>query len=380
MQGGVRRRGKRWYYYFDAGVVDGKRKKIERVGGNTKKEALEALRKALNEFEKAGTILDETEMSTADYFDYWYKEYVLINCKYNTQEYYRRIIKNHIKPSLGIYKIKSLNAAKLQEFINDKHINGYSKSSLSNFLGVLSKALKMAVYPYQLIKENPMQYVKIPKIQEDKKDEDNLKIISKKDFNKIIKRFPMESTFYIPLQIGFHTGMRAGEVCGLTWNHVDLESNTISVAKTLIPKGKGIWELGPPKTQSSYRTIVIGQTLVDILKKHKKWQIENKLRYGKHYKNSNFVCTKENGTHVTTNTLKYLSRVVNYELMIDFNFHSLRHTHATMLLEAGANIKDIQERLGHSKLSTTMDTYSHVTNKMKKESVDIFEKIISNNK
>ncbi|WP_130807679.1 site-specific integrase [Senegalia massiliensis] len=380
MQGGVRRRGKRWYYYFDAGVVDGKRKKIERVGGNTKKEALEALRKALNEFEKAGTILDETEMSTADYFDYWYKEYVLINCKYNTQEYYRRIIKNHIKPSLGIYKIKSLNAAKLQEFINDKHINGYSKSSLSNFLGVLSKALKMAVYPYQLIKESPMQYVKIPKIQEDKKDEDNLKIISKKDFNKIIKRFPMESTFYIPLQIGFHTGMRAGEVCGLTWNHVDLESNTISVTKTLIPKGKGIWELGPPKTQSSYRTIVIGQTLVDILKKHKKWQIENKLRYGKYYKESNFVCTKENGTHVTTNTLKYLSRVVNYELMIDFNFHSLRHTHATMLLEAGANIKDIQERLGHSKLSTTMDTYSHVTNKMKKESVDIFEKIISNNK
>ncbi|MBS4534468.1 tyrosine-type recombinase/integrase [Clostridium sp. D2Q-14] len=380
MQGGVRRRGKRWYFYFDAGVVDGKRKKIERVGGNTKKEALEALRNALNEFEKAGTVVDETEMSTADYFDYWYKEYVLINCKHNTQVYYKGIIKNHIKPKLGIYKIKSLNAAKLQEFINNKHINGYSKSSLSNFLGVLSKALKMAVYPYQLIKENPMQYVKIPKIQENKKDEDNLKIISKEDFNKIIKRFPRKSTFYIPLQISFHTGMRAGEVCGLTWDHVDLESNTISVTKTLIPKGKGIWELGPPKTQSSYRTIVIGQTLVDILKKHKKWQIENKLRYGKYYKKSNFVCTKENGDHVTTNTLKYLSRVVNYELMIDFNFHSLRHTHATMLLEAGANIKDIQERLGHSKLSTTMDTYSHVTNKMKKESVDIFEKIISNNK
>ncbi len=71
-----------------------------------------------------------------------------------------------------------------------------------------------------------------------------------------------------------------------------------------------------------------------------------------------------------------MSKVINYELGINFNFHSLRHTHATMLLEAGANIKDIQERLGHSKLATTMDTYSHVTNKMKKDTVNILENII----
>ncbi|WP_413927514.1 tyrosine-type recombinase/integrase [Clostridioides sp. ES-S-0108-01] len=82
------------------------------------------------------------------------------------------------------------------------------------------------------------------------------------------------------------------------------------------------------------------------------------------------------GEHVTTNSLKYLSRVVNYELGIDFNFHSLRHTHATMLLENGANIKDIQHRLGHAKISTTMDTYSHVTNNMRNQTVNIFESIV----
>ena len=71
-----------------------------------------------------------------------------------------------------------------------------------------------------------------------------------------------------------------------------------------------------------------------------------------------------------------MSRVVNYELGINFNFHSLRHTHATMLLEAGSNIKDIQERLGHSKLATTMDTYSHVTAEMKNNTVNILENII----
>lgn len=99
----------------------------------------------------------------------------------------------------------------------------------------------------------------------------------------------------------------------------------------------------------------------------------------KNYHSKDLITTKENGELVSPDSLKYLSRVVNYELGISFNFHSLRHTHATMLLEAGANIKDIQRRLGHSRLSTTMDTYSHVTKKMKEDSVNIFENILATN-
>ena len=163
----------------------------------------------------------------------------------------------------------------------------------------------------------------------------------------------------------------------LKWENVDLENKIISVNYTLVSKGKGIFELGTPKTKSSYRKIDIGDTLASILKKHKLYQKENKLKYGSYYTNSDFVCTKENGELVTTDSLKYLSRVVNYDLKIPFNFHSLRHTHATMLIENGANIKTVQKRLGHSKLSTTMDTYAHVTDKMKTEAVNILENIIA---
>jgi hypothetical protein len=155
IQCGTRKRGSTWSYYFNLGMVDGKRKRRENRDFKTNKEAQEALRIALNEYEICGSVVDESNITTADYLDYWYKEYVLINCKYNTQEYYRRIIKNHIKPYLDVYKLKSLTPAILQEFISQKDLSELSKSSIDNFHRVLSGAFKSAVYPYHFIKENP---------------------------------------------------------------------------------------------------------------------------------------------------------------------------------------------------------------------------------
>lgn len=180
---------------------------------------------------------------------------------------------------------------------------------------------------------------------------------------------------HIPLQIGFHTGMRVGEVMSLTWDCVDLEAQTIKIEKILYRNEFKQWIFSTPKTQSSYRTIKIGDTLTSILRRFHMDQKANKLRCGEYYikQDYDFVCLKENGELLTVDSIKYLSRIVNYELNIPFKFHSLRHTHATMLLEAGANIKAIQERLGHSKSSITMDVYSHATKKMTNESVNIFE-------
>lgn len=377
MKGSIRKRGSTWYYSFDLGIIDGKRKRKEKGGFRTKAECEKALRIALNEFEQTGLIFTASEITFNEYLNLWYNDYVLINCKYGTADYYKRIINSHLNPYFKEIKLKQLNPAILQKFLNYKMINGYSKNSVSNFYGVLSGALKYAVYPCNFIKENPMTYVNMPKYDEKIKETSDLKIISYDNFNKILERFPFGSSFYIPLQIAFHTGMRGGEVTALKWENVDLENKIISVNHTLVSKGKGIFELGTPKTKSSYRKIDIGDTLVSILKKHKLYQKENKLKYGSYYTNSDFVCTKENGELVTTDSLKYLSRVVNYDLKISFNFHSLRHTHATMLIENGANIKTVQKRLGHSKLSTTMDTYAHVTDKMKTEAVNILENIIA---
>lgn len=162
----------------------------------------------------------------------------------------------------------------------------------------------------------------------------------------------------------------------MQWKNIDLDNKIIHIKYTLIKKPNNKCELVTPKTKSSIRDITIGDTLLKILKAHKIRQKENKSKCGKLYNNSDWVCTNDLGRHFTTYIFEYTIPGLIKKIDFPFTFHYLRHTHATMLIEAGANIKDVQVRLGHSNLSTTMDTYSHVTQKMKNETVDIFERII----
>lgn len=221
-----------------------------------------------------------------------------------------------------------------------------------------------------------MKYVKLPKKDARKPTEADLKILDKTTIRKITEFLDVTNSFYIPFHLGLYTGMRVSEVCALTWDCVDLNNRTITVEKILVCVDKE-WVFGTPKTASSYRTIHIGSTLVNILREHRTRQKANKLKYGEFYHNSDFVCTKENGQPVTPSSCKWSGRHLRDKLDIDFNFHSLRHTHATLLLEQGAPIKDIQTRLGHSRSAITLDTYSHLTDKMRNQTVDIFEQLMN---
>lgn len=356
---------------------DGSRKKVEKVGGDTRPEAEAALRKVLSDIDETGQYFLGTDTRVKQYLDFWMEEYVKLNLKYNTYENYRFTIKNHINGYLGKKKLTDLSPALLQNFINAEFKKGYSKKTMTITHSVLKNALNMAVYPWGLIKQNPMLYVKIPKYEARPTTKKDLKIISLEDFDHMLEITPEGHPFYIPLNIGFYTGMRVGEVCGLTWDDVDFSNGTITVEKQMV-KNDGAWVYGTPKTSSSNRTIFIGQTLLAILKKHKKQQLENRMKYGKLYIDSNAVCTKEDGELVTPSVVKWNTRRISNALSLSFNFHSLRHTHATLLLENGAKMKEISERLGHSRISITMDTYSHVTDKMRNETVDIMENLRKN--
>lgn len=376
MKGHVRKRGKTWSYIFDLGLVDGRRKQKEKGGFRTKALAEKALREAMHEWENRGVIIEPSNLSYSDYLEYWYNNYVLVNCKLNTQKAHLTIINNRITPILGNYKLKQLTPGVLQKFLNSLK-STYSKNYVRNIYGILSGSLKYAVHPMQLLKENPMQYVSMPKYEPTITTKDDLKIISKDDYKTILERYPFGSTFYIPCVIAWNTGLRAGEVCALQWGDINLDKSSLTVSKTLI-NDNGAWVRGTTKTNASMRTIAIGSTLLNDLAQWKLHQKELQLMYGTGYIKSNYVCTREDGALVTTDTLKVLSRVVNHSLGIDFNFHSFRHTHATMLIEAGVPMKAIQERLGHARMATTADTYSHVTKNIEQSAIDKFEKLINN--
>ncbi len=372
MRGGLRKRGKNWYYYFNMGMVDGKKQLVERVVGPDKKEAERALRAAITAYENTGLHFEPSTITMADFMDYWYIEYGEVNLKHNTLLAYERAIRLQIKPALGKYRLKSLTPAVLQAFVNDLYREGYSKSSLEIFASIVNNALKHAAHPWGYIKENPMQYVIIPKYDARRPTEKDLKILPADRIRKISEYLTEGHPLAIPFHLGLHTGLRVSEVCGLMWKHIDLDRGTLQVEQAMINE-EGKWVYGTTKTVSSERQILLGPTIINILKKHRIWLMKNKLKYGAHYTESDHICVKECGGIITPNVIKYNTSKMKEKLGIDFNFHSLRHTHATMLMENGAKVKDIQARLGHSRSAITIDTYSHLTQKMQNESVDIFE-------
>jgi integrase len=421
MKGSVRKRGNTWSYYFDMGMVDGKRKKKEKGGFASKREAEAALAAALSTYNSAGLIFESANMSTADYLDLWFDQYCKMNLKYNTQLSYFQIIEHHLKPRFGKLKLKAVTPTMIQKYANDLKLQGFALSTLKGILSVLSAAMNYAVEPLQYIPYNPCQRVRIPKY-EDKRQEIHV-FLSEDDMKKILDRFPADNPFHLPILIGYYTGVRISECFGLTWDRIDLKNHTITIDRQTVKRNfgdvknsldkrrkkmdKSLWYFQTPKTVTSKRVIPYGETLQKMLIKAHTDKQKNRLQYGEFFHEyylkpekdekgntvnrivevdrgipvnlpaADMVCVRADGSMLTTDSFKFVCRVVQHELHTAFNYHSLRHTHATMLVEAGAPIKDVQERLGHTRVETTIDKYVHNTDEMKKETVDLFDRITS---
>lgn len=387
----TRKRGTKWEYRFQIASVNGKRQYKSKSGFKTKAEALEAGTKALNEYNLIGFSFTPSEISFADYLDLWLDTYCKTNHKPTTVVNYEKKIRLYIKPELGNYKLKNLNAAVLQNFVNNKFNEGLSRNTLSVIKGILSSCMGYAVQPLQLIQCSPMIYVKLPStraIPEKPSRSAEHFLISEVDMEKIFIRFPKNSSAYLPLLLGYKCGLRLGEAFGLTWDCIDFNKKELTVNKQVQwhekrneKSDESYWYITQPKYNSS-RTITIDDELVDFLQNLKKEQEENKQKYaGFHVVNYvddvkkkvnqaqdgtkiDFVNVRECGEFIQPRIMQHTSHVIHKELGINFTFHSLRHTHCSMLLSAGASVKYVQQRLGHKNVQITMQVYQHLTKDM----------------
>lgn len=318
------------------------------------------------------------EYTVKDYLLQWLSDYVEVNLSPTTYDDYRTTITGHIIPALGALKLEELQPQHIQTYQSDKLKNGrkdgkggLSKRTVQKHHRILSKALKQATLLH-LIPSNPCQPVPAPSL--DKKEVDAL---TTEQLTKLLQ-LTENTDIHAIIMTAVYTGMRRSEILGLSWDNVNLKRKKIYVKQTLVSKtGEGAIIKTYTKNNSSRRTIDISDTLINVLKKVQWRQKKLKKYYKKQAKEDNLVFCHEDGSKLSPdNPGRNLNRIVEATELEWVTLHKLRHTHATLMIENGVDIKIVTERLGHSTTTTTHDIYVHATETMQKEAVDIFEKNI----
>ena len=408
----ITKRDKVYQYQFEAGKINGKRKRINKSGFKTKKEAEEAGSKAYSEFKNSGLAFKENNISYSDYLDYWLENYCKTNLRYNTIQAYTTIINKYLKPNLGIYRLSALTSVKLNSFIIEM-CNKYkfSRAYFSNILKVLKGSFREACDVYGFIKYNPTITLRLPRMEDYRNDIKH--VYTQEEIDLILNRLRDNDTFTCAFLTSCYTGMRTGEVFALSWNDIDLDKGIISIKHSVYDKpkdNKGRWYIGKTKTLTGTREIHISNTLLTALKNYKKKQYYWKKIFGNDYKSYhlenvkneygkvkehrivendygistfndiNLVFTKENGSFIGTDVLKKPYKIIHNELGIKkCRFYDLRGSYATKILRNGVEIKDVAEILGHHNIETTENYYISCTNESKKIANDIFEKTTFSN-
>ena len=391
----VRKRGKTFSYIFEAGKKpDGKRKVVEKGGFESKKAAYDAGVAAYNDWRHGNIGIVSENITLKDFITNWLEKVVAPNVKPTTLQTYYDFTQYQIVPYIGNLMLQKLTPANLDSWIRELLKAGFSKNTILHVKTFVRQALNYAVYPAELLSSNPANYIKVPK-----KAPTNVvqrHIISQEKLSELLEKYPFGTPYYIPILILYHTGMRIGELCGLTWGDVDFVEKSITICRQIIYLDSKGYFFTTPKTESSSRKILIDDFLAEELQRWKNQQIQNEKSLGDSYsycycsdddkllqqskglhlqkfKRMNLICLRENGRVV------FSYSITNILTKAGLNAHSFRHTHATMLIENGATPKGVAERLGHSNIFITQNLYTHNTQKLREDTRSIFEKATQTN-
>ena len=367
--------------YLGVDKLTGKKARTT-VTANTKKGVKIKARETVNAFAANGYSVKEKPTITTyrELVALWWESYNN-TIKPNSQQSMEGIVRLHILPVFGDYKLDKLTTPIIQQQVNkwaDKANKG-EKGAYANysFLNNINRRILQYGVTMQVIQHNPARDVIIPRKQQNK--EHKVKFFSNQELKQFLGYLDnldlssYENFFdYVLYKTLLASGCRIGEALALEWSDIDLKKGIISISKTL----NRYQETNTPKSKAGLREVDIDTATVALLKEYKKRQQIQAWQLG-----------RSEGIVFTPFTTKYAYACLLRKRLQghfksagvpDISFHGFRHTHATIMLYAGIEAKDLQYRLGHSNISMTLNTYVHATKEGAKKAVSIFESAISN--
>lgn len=298
-----------------------------------------------------------------DVHDEWLLHYKK-TVKPNTYEPQVKVNNKHIIPKLGDYYIDKISIDQCQKFANEWY-STYTKAS--NLVSIVNRVFKFGI-TRGYCTSNPMEKIIRPKNTH--KTEYEAPFYDKDQLNIFLKttKEELDLKHYTAFHLLAYTGLRKAELCGLKWHDIDFSNNQIEINRVLV-KIKSGFKTQDPKTIKSKRMINIDNDTKSILMKWRSQQKIELLQYGiNQNQTEQFIFTNEINNHYDpkhwNNVLK---KLITKNKLPNITVHGFRHTHASLLFEAGVSMKEVQERLGHASILTTMNIYSHVTKNKRSE-------------
>lgn len=310
-----------------------------------------------------GLPLPSRRPTLGQYLEDWLGTYEAPSVAPQTLKDYRQIVKNHIAPALGKLTLEQVTPQRIQSLLNEKHAGGLAPRSVQYVHAVLRAALRKAV-EWNLVARNAALAAKPPRVTP--KEVQALTLDQAKAILEAFKGQPLEALVTTALALG----LRQGEVLGLRWSDLDLDTGAVEV-RYQVERRDGVWTFAELKTEKSRRTLPLPPFLVTALREHRARQLEHRLALGPQWTDLNLVFPNpwglpRSGSRVTHDFQDQLARA----RLSRMRFHDLRHGAATLMRAQGADLRTIMEVLGHSTISITANLYTHIAPEVKRATAD----------
>jgi integrase len=338
-------------------------------GFATKEEAKSARDKARTEA-RTGVFVSPTKITVQEHFEAWW-EIKKEKVKPTTAENYRFILDRYILPKLGTQLLKDLTSVKIEKMLIEL-IQEHSESTVRLVSITLSQGLERAVKD-RLLPLNPAKGIERPKGKK--------RIVTpytSSELRNLLGELESHRLFAF-FRLLAYTGARRGEILALRWSDLDFEKATLSISKNRTRIGKTVIEQDSTKGGDGKRIVQIDSDTLRLVRDHRKRQIEERMKAGSLWQEANYIFTQENGLPLDPSTPYQLFKKTAKRLGLrSESLHSIRHLHATELLNSGVGVHLVKDRLGHSDISTTLRIYAHIRPEQKQEVADLFARAIEN--